>query len=105
MAQFELAPQVAEGTRNSFEALRTAFARGLFCYEIFTLVNDRGLLVFEQALRDRFIDHHKGTVTFVDPRDGSQHPVGAAKYQQMHDVLRLDPPTKRVMITRGTPTR
>ena len=88
VAQFDLAPQVAEGTRNSFEALRTAFARGVFCYEVFTLVNDRGLLVFEQALRDRFVDHYKGTVTFVDPRDSSQHPVGAATYQQMQDVLR-----------------
>jgi hypothetical protein len=88
VAQFELAPQVAEGTRNSFEALRAAFAHGVFCYEIFTLVNDRGLLVFEQALRDRFVEHHQGTVTFVDPRDGSRQPVGAGTYQQMHDVLR-----------------
>jgi hypothetical protein len=60
----------------------------VFCYAIFTLVNDRGLLVFEQALRDRFVDHHKGTVTFVDPRDGSQHAVGAVTYQQMYDVVR-----------------
>ena len=88
VAQFEIAPQVAEGTRNSFEALRAAFAYGVFCYEIFTLVNDRALLVFEQALRDRFVEHHQGTVTFVDPRDSSQHPVGAVTYQQMHDVLR-----------------
>jgi hypothetical protein len=46
------------------------------------------LLVFEQAVRDRFVEHHKGTVTFVDPADGSQHAVGAVTYQQMHDVLR-----------------
>lgn len=63
VAQFELAPQVAEGTRDSFEDLRKVFAYGLLCYEIFTLVNDRGLLVLEQALRDRFIDHHQGTLS------------------------------------------
>ncbi len=88
VAQFELSPQVAEGTRHSFEALRTAFAHGVFCYEIFTLVNDRALLVFEQALRDRFVDHHKGVVTFVNPRDNGRHAVGAVTYQQMNDVLR-----------------
>jgi hypothetical protein len=27
---------------------------GVLCYEMFTLVNDLALLVFEQALRDRF---------------------------------------------------
>jgi hypothetical protein len=40
VALFELTPQVAEGTRNSFEDLRNVFTHGLYCYEIFTLVND-----------------------------------------------------------------
>ncbi|MEV6825667.1 hypothetical protein [Amycolatopsis sp. NPDC051102] len=93
VAQFELAPEVAEGTRNSFEDLRKVFAYGLFCYEIFTLVNDRGLLVLEQALRDRFIDHHKGAVAFVD-LDGCQHTVSAPNYQQLYSVVRKNPRRK-----------
>ncbi|UOZ05683.1 hypothetical protein [Amycolatopsis sp. WQ 127309] len=88
VAQFELSPMVAQGTRSSFEDLRTAFAHGLFCYENFTLVNDRGLLVLEQALRDRFIEHHNGTVTFVNKKDGSHHTVAATNYEQLYAAIK-----------------
>ncbi|MGN9912645.1 hypothetical protein ACTMTJ_34425 [Phytohabitans sp. LJ34] len=84
VAQFELAPAVAEGTRKSFQDLRTVFAYGVLCYEIFTLVGDHALLVIEQALRDRFIDYHDGTVTFVDP-DGVDHRVTAQRYEQVSE--------------------
>lgn len=87
VAQFELSPMVAQGTRNSFEDLRTAFTHGLFCYENFTLVNDRGLLVLEQALRDRFIEHHNGTITFVNTKDRSHHTVAATNYEQLHETI------------------
>lgn len=59
VAQFEL---VAAGTRLNFDRLRTIFVRGLFCYDLFTLVHDHALLVIEQALRDRFVAYHAGTV-------------------------------------------
>ena len=62
-------PAVAEGTRQSFDQLREIFGYGVPCYDIFTVINDHALLVFQQALRDRFIDFHQGTVTFVDPQD------------------------------------
>ncbi|GAA0818821.1 hypothetical protein ACFQVD_30350 [Streptosporangium amethystogenes subsp. fukuiense] len=100
VAQFDLAPQVAESTRKSFEDLRTAFAHGLFCYEIFTLVNDRGLLVLEQALRDRFIAHHGGTVRFVDERNGTQHAVATGSYHELHDVVRKNP-RRRLLLDGG----
>lgn len=60
-----IADDVADGTRSSFEDLKTAFLYGVFCYELFTLVHDRALFVFEQALRDRFVEWHGGTVEFV----------------------------------------
>jgi hypothetical protein len=85
MARHELAPAVADGTRRSFDQLRNAFAYGLFCYDIFTLVNDRALLVFEQALRDRFIGFHQGTVTFIDPQTGHGQPVVADRYEQVQE--------------------
>jgi hypothetical protein len=88
VAQFNLSDAVATGTRSSFEDLRTVFVHGLFCYEIFTLVNDRALLVFEQALRDRFIEYHRGTVTFVDSRTGAHHEVPATSYAQVSEALR-----------------
>ncbi len=84
VAQFELAPAVAEGTRKSFDDLRTVFAYGVLCYEIYTLVNDHALLVLEQALRDRFIEFYKGTVRFVD-RGGAEHAVAAERYEQVYE--------------------
>lgn len=86
VAQFELADEVPDGTRASFEDLRKTFAYGVFCYEIFTLVNDRGLLVLEQALRDRFVDYHKGTVSVVDPEGARRH-IPAATYMDVYDVV------------------
>jgi hypothetical protein len=87
VAQLDLDPGVAEGTRQSFEHLRTVFAYGVLCYEVFTLVKDHALLVIEQALRDRFVDFHQGTVTFVD-QAGTEHPVTATRYEQVHDFVR-----------------
>jgi hypothetical protein len=89
MTQLELAPEVAEGTRRSFDDLRMAFPYGVLCYELFTLVHDRALLVLEQALRDRFIAHHRDRMTFVDS-DRSQHVVSIASPHQLHDVVRTN---------------
>jgi len=86
VAQFELAPAVAENTRQSFDDLRTVFGYGVLCYEIFTLVNDHALLVFEQALRDRFIEFHQGTVTFVN-RSGIERVVAARRYEQVYEFV------------------
>ncbi|GAB3987299.1 hypothetical protein GCM10029978_105520 [Actinoallomurus acanthiterrae] len=86
VAQFKLASVVAEGTRRSFEDLRTVFGYGVLCYEVFTLVHDHALLVLEQALRDRFVDFHQGTVTFLDP-SGTHHPVPVERYEQVHEFV------------------
>jgi len=87
VARHNLVAAVAEGTRQSFEQLRTIFGYGLLCYDIYTLVNDHTLLVFEQALRDRFIDFHQGTVTFVSPKDGQHEDVAAEKYEQVRQFV------------------
>jgi hypothetical protein len=87
VARHNLVAAVAEGTRQSFEQLRTIFGYGLLCYDIYTLVNDHALLVFEQALRDRFIDFHQGTVTFVSPKDGQHEDVAAEKYEQVRQFV------------------
>ncbi|WP_406048653.1 hypothetical protein OG280_05875 [Streptomyces virginiae] len=55
---------VAAGTRDSFERLRTVFAYGVLCYDVYTVVGDQALLIYEQALRDRFMEWCAGTVTF-----------------------------------------
>ncbi|MFE0376145.1 hypothetical protein ACFW1M_11255 [Streptomyces inhibens] len=64
----DLAEGVAAGTRGSFERLRRVFAYGVLCYDVYTLVGDQALLIFEQALRDRFMEWCAGTITFRFPQ-------------------------------------
>ncbi|GAA2531650.1 hypothetical protein [Pilimelia columellifera] len=103
--RFTLDDRVAEGTRNSYEHLRTVFAYGVLCYEIYTLVGDHALLVIEQALRDRFVDFHGGTVTFID-HIGAEHHVAVARYVDVHSFLRANRPPRgrqcwRLRLARG----
>lgn len=68
IADCDLAEGVAAGTRDSFERLRTVFAYGVLCYDLYTLVADQALLLYEQALRDRFMEWCAGTITFRMPQ-------------------------------------
>ncbi|WP_020525156.1 hypothetical protein [Catelliglobosispora koreensis] len=85
VAGLELAAAVADGTRQSFEHLRAVFAHGIMCYEIFTLVGDHALLVIEQALRDRFLEWHHGTLILID-LVGAEHSFSVTDYE---DVIKL----------------
>ncbi|MBT2527503.1 hypothetical protein J7E91_19255 [Streptomyces sp. ISL-99] len=68
IADCDLAAGVAAGTRGSFERLRTVFAYGVLCYDVYTMVGDQALLIYEQALRDRFMEWCAGTITFRVPQ-------------------------------------
>ncbi|WP_055469096.1 hypothetical protein [Streptomyces ardesiacus] len=68
IADCDLATGVAAGTRDSFERLRTVFAYGVLCYDVYTMVGDQALLIYEQALRDRFMEWCAGTVIFRGPQ-------------------------------------
>ncbi|WP_330457416.1 hypothetical protein OIB37_11200 [Streptomyces sp. NBC_00820] len=68
IADCDLAESVAAGTRDSFERLRTIFAYGVLCYDVYTMVGDQALLTYEQALRDRFMEWCAGTITFRLPQ-------------------------------------
>ncbi|MGP4103775.1 hypothetical protein [Nonomuraea sp. KM90] len=82
MAARTLSPVVSDGTRRSFDMLRDLYVLGIFRYEVFTAVHDRALFVIEQALRDRFVAFHNGTVTFVDASH-ARHVVPASRYEQV----------------------
>lgn len=88
IARHELSEAVAEGTRQTFEQLREICAYGVLSYPIYTITADQGLLVFEQALRDRFIEFHKGTVTFIHGSTGQDRDVKAEKYEDVSAFLR-----------------
>lgn len=66
VADCEIASGVTEGTRREFDRLQRLFAYGLLDYDVFTVVDDRALLVMEQALRERFVQWCAGAVTFED---------------------------------------
>lgn len=103
-AQFVLQDDVGEQTRNSFADLRTMLPYGVLCYEVFTLVHDRALFVFEQALRDRFIDyykgHHGGTVPLKFGETYQE--MTASRYVEVIDAVRGAPPgaLPRLVVTK-----
>ncbi len=85
----ELVPAVAEGTRKTFERLRFLHAYGVLFYDAFTVVEDLAHLVIEQALRERFLEFHGGTVPFEDA-NGIVHEVLAAKFDYLNDEIHKD---------------
>src|SRR5690348_8832840 len=46
---------VPDGTRQSFERLRSVHSYGVLFYDLFTITDDLTWVVLEQALRERFI--------------------------------------------------
>ena len=105
VAELDLAPEVAAGTRQSFERLRTIYAYGVLCYDIFTLVNDHALLVVEHALRERFLESHAGTVTFVHNNDQREFQVNATSYEPIMAFLKTSAGKKsKLRVAAGTAT-
>lgn len=89
-AQLALHDDVGQETRRSFDDLRTILPYGVLCYEVFTLVHDRALLVFELALRERFIDYcnqHLGG-TFTLRVDKTETVVIASNFDEVLHAVR-----------------
>ncbi|MEU4603503.1 hypothetical protein AB0F43_11035 [Kribbella sp. NPDC023972] len=87
IGRLELTGAVADGTRRSFERLRTIYAYGVLCYDVFTLVNDAALLVLEQALRDRFVTYHQHGMKLVDP-DGEMREIQIGGYEHVRSYFK-----------------
>lgn len=89
VAQYELPAQVPDTTRLAFDRVRTIYSYGVLCYELYTVAGDQALLTLEQALRDRFIGFHGGTVNFVDGQ-GRPQLVTAGGYETLFRAIRRD---------------
>jgi hypothetical protein len=100
VARYEVSAQVPETTRLSFERVRTIYAYGVLCYELYTVAGDQALLAVEQALRDRFLPFYNETVPFADGQGGAQS-INAASYQDFFDQLRGKPKSWKLQPVSG----
>jgi hypothetical protein len=89
ISSLELAEQVPETTRSSFDRLRTIYTYGILCYDLYTVAGDQARLILEQALRERFLPFYSGTVTFADANK-EDHDIPADKFSDLFDALRKD---------------
>jgi hypothetical protein len=83
----DLAPGVADGTRKSFERLRTLHSYGILCYEAFTVADDLAWLLMEKALGERFMTYFEGCIPLVKSKDGSEATIYAQRLEEVHDAL------------------
>lgn len=87
IADADLTSDVPEGTRNSFERLRTLHSYGVFCYEAFTVADDLTWLVLEQALGERFVTYFNGSIPLVPDKRGTEETITAQNYKQVYEAL------------------
>ncbi len=88
VASAELVESVPDGTRASFERLRTLHSYGILCYDAFTTVSDLAPLVADQALRERFVEFHAGSVPALAP-DGGEHELRFGSVAELVDSLKV----------------
>jgi hypothetical protein len=86
VAAYELTGQVPESTRQSFDRVRTIYAYGVLCYELYTVAGDQARLFIEQALRDRFLPFYNGEVPFIDAQ-GQPQSITATDYRVFYEQL------------------
>ena len=80
-------PTVPEGTRSSFERLRTLHAYGVLCYDLFTVVDDLTWIVLEQALRERFIEFYAGVIPLID-KNRAESLFSASDFEAVSEAFR-----------------
>ncbi len=88
IAHCDLAENVGEGTRGSFERLRTLHSYGVLCYETYTVAQDLAWLLLEQALRERFLEFYNHVVPLVSVKTGDQVPLAASDFAAVDDAFR-----------------
>jgi hypothetical protein len=88
IASADLISAVPEGTRSSFERLRTLHVYGVLCYDNFTVVEDLTRIVLEQALRERFITFYGEVIPLVRRRDGTESMLPASDFGTINAAFR-----------------
>lgn len=89
IGHIDLVEQVPDRVREAFEQVRTLYSRGVLLYDLYALAHDRARLVVEYALRERFMDHHDGSVTFLDAHH-APHTLTPADFADLVEQLPTD---------------
>jgi hypothetical protein len=89
LSHAELSETVGDGTRSTFERLCLVHSYGVLSYDMFTAADDLAHLVIEQALRDRFVGFHDGTVPFQDA-NGTVHNVPATSFETLYEEIHAE---------------
>lgn len=82
----DLVADVPDDTRRAYERLRTVYAHGVLCYEIFTVVHDQALLLLELALGERLLAFYDGEVPFF--KGDTVRPFRARRFNEVREALR-----------------
>ena len=88
IAHCDLAENVTEGTRNSFERLRTLHSYGVLFYEAYTMAQDLAWLLLEQALRERFLEYYEHVIPLVNAKSGQQLSLAANDFSMVDSAFR-----------------
>jgi len=78
---------VPEGTRSSFERLRTLHSYGVLCYDLFTVADDLTRVVLEQALHERFIEFYGGKIPLI-AKNGAESRFAASDFEAVIRAFR-----------------
>lgn len=87
IAGCNLHPDVPEGTRSSFERIRTLHGYGILCYEAFTVADDVSWLVMEQAFRERFVTYFNGTIPFVNIKTSEEESITVQDFEEVYQAV------------------
>ena len=82
----DLRENVPEQTRLAFERLRAVHTYGVLCYELFTVAADLSLLVFEQALGERFVALYDGRIPLA-AKDGTEDVFVVRGFDEIYGAL------------------
>jgi hypothetical protein len=83
----ELAPEVLESTRKSFERLQQTHIAGILNYELFSVAEGYSLLVLEQAFAERFVAYYDGRIPLIDKKGKSGSLEDVRIFNQVYDAL------------------
>lgn len=86
IAAYDLAHDVPDDLRISYERVRTLYTYGALCYDFFAVARDQARLVLERALRERFLHEYAAGAVFVDA-DGGTHTITPRTAEQLRDEL------------------